>query len=215
MKYNKFIYLYPPRPENAICPEELDSWDNSSMIGQIKTNGSNTLIFTNGSDVKIMGRHKQILSNIQISQREIIESLYNPLNLNGKWLVLNAECLNKNKLAEDNSSFNQKLILFDILVYNSDYLVGRTFKERINLLDNLYGRVDSEKEYLYKISKNIYRVKSYESGFSNLFNKFTPVDLVEGVVLKRANAKLEVAASKTNNSRSQVKCRKSSRNYKY
>jgi hypothetical protein len=215
MKYNSLRYIYPCRPANAISPEELNFWDNQSMTAQLKVNGSNTLIFTNGEIVRVMGRHNQLLSNFQVSREEIIDSLYRPLNLNGNWLVLNGETLNKSKLDERGITFNQKLILFDILVFDSDYLVGKTFQERIYLLDSMYGNNISDKEYLHGISDNIYRVKSHDKDFKNLFDTYTKIDLIEGLVLKRKNSKLELATSEKNNWRSQIKCRKPEKNYKY
>jgi len=215
MKYNSLRYIYPCRPANAISPEELNFWDNQSMTAQLKINGSNTLIFTNGEIVRVMGRHNQLLSNFQVSREEIIDSLYRPLNLNGNWLVLNGETLNKSKLDERGITFNQKLILFDILVFDSNYLVGETFQERIELLDSLYGQRNSIKEYFYGISENIFRVKSHDSGFKELFDTYTKIDLIEGLVLKRKNSKLEIATSEKNNWRSQIKCRKPEKNYKY
>lgn len=215
MKYKSLRYIYPCRPSNSIPDTELDFWDNQSMIGQLKINGTNTLLFTNGEKVKIMGRHGQVLTNFHISIDEIINSLYKPLNLNGQWLVLNGETLNKSKKDENELTFNQKFVLFDILVYDSEYLVGKTFQERIYLLDDIYGKRNSDKEYLYGISENIYRVKSYDSGFRDLYQKYTKIDLIEGLVLKRKLSKLELATGEKNNWRSQLKCRKSTLNYKY
>jgi len=215
MKYNTLRYIYPCRPANAISPEDLNMWDDQSMVAQLKTNGSNTLIFTNGENLRVMGRHNQFLTNFQISKDEIIENLYKPLNLKGNWLVLNGETLNKSKLDERGVTFNQKIILFDILVFDSDYLVGKTFQERIHLLDSIYGQKSSSKEYLHGISENIFRVKSHDSGFKNLFDNYTKIDLVEGLVLKRKNSKLELATGEKNNWRSQIKCRKPEKNYKY
>jgi len=215
MRYNEFTYIYPCRPANAIKPETLDLWDNSTMAAQLKINGSNTLVFTNGESIRVMGRHNQMLTNFQISKDEIIENLYKPLNLSGNWIVLNGETLNKSKLDESGQTFNQKLILFDILVFDSNYLVGRTFKERIDILDDIYGKKESDKEYLHGISNNIYRVKSYDSGFKELFDNYTKINLIEGLVLKRKNSKLEVATGEKNNWRSQLKCRKPEKNYRY
>lgn len=216
MKYNSFRYIYPCRPANAISSEELNFWDSDhSMVAQLKTNGSNTLFFTNGEKVRVMGRHGQLLSNFQISNEEIIENLYKPLGLNGSWLVLNGETLNKSKRDEKEIIFNQKFILFDILVFDSDYLIGKTFQERVCLLDSLYGQKDSNKDYLHGISENIYRVKSYDSNFKYLFDKYSKIDLVEGLVLKRKNARLEMGNVEKNNWRSQIKCRKTTLNYKY
>ena len=211
MKYLNYRYIYPPRPHNPITPDELNSYDDGSMVSQIKSNGSNTTIYSNGSSYFIMNRHGQRLTNFRLTNDEI-KSIYRG---NGNWISINCEYLNKNKLDETGSPFNHKLIIFDILVYDGEYLVGKTFEERIQLLDTLYGQVDSDKEYLFKVAENVYRVKSYNSGFKMLFDRYTPVDLVEGLVLKRKNSKLEISSGPENNWRSQIKCRKATRNYKY
>ena len=130
-------------------------------------------------------------------------------------MVLNGEYLNKAKQDENGIIFNHKLVIFDILTFKSDYLVGKTFEERIQLLDELYGTNDSEKSYLYSVSKNVYRVKSYTNGFKNLFDTLTKIDLVEGLVLKRKNARLEIGNTENNNTKSQLKARKATKNYKY
>jgi len=210
-KYNNFKYIYPPRPKNAIPPEDLDFWDNGSLIAQPKLNGSNCVIFTDGDDFFVMNRHKQRLTNFKIDNSEL-SKIYRG---NGEWMIINGEYMNKSKNDENGDVFNHKLVIFDILAYNGEYLVGSTFSERVNLLNDIYGEVDSEKNYLYSISDNIYRVKSYSNKFNELFNNFIEVDMLEGLVMKRANAKLEIGTSELNNVKSQLKCRKPTKNYKY
>jgi len=205
-KYITYRYIYPPRPKNAISPDDLNFWDNRTLICQPKLNGSNCLIFTNGVKVIVMNRHNQRLTNFQLSDDEV-KNLYRG---DGGWLILNGEYLNKSKMDETGQPFNHKFVIFDILCFNGDYLVGKTFEERINLLDTLYDNVESEKDYLYNIS-----TKSYRNGFKDFFDKYTPIDMIEGVVLKRANARLEVGASEQNNVKSQLKSRKATKNYKY
>jgi hypothetical protein len=211
MKYLNYRFIYPTRPKNAISPNDLDMFDNNTMICQPKLNGSNASIYTNGKKIIVMNRHGQRLTNVRVSDSEIL-SLYRG---NGGWMILNCEYLNKSKSDETGQPFNHKFVIFDILCYDGDYLIGKTFEERVNLLDTLYDQIDSEKDYLYSISTNVYRVKSYRDGFKQFFNKYTPIDMIEGVVMKRCNAKLEVGSSELNNSKSQIKCRKSTKNYKY
>jgi hypothetical protein len=211
MKYLNYRYIFPPRPKNAVSPEDLDFWDNGSLICQPKLNGSNASIYTNGKKIIVMNRHGQRLTNVRVSDSEIL-SLYRG---NGGWMILNCEYLNKSKSDEKGQVFNHKFVIFDILCYDSDYLIGKTFEERVNLLDTLYDCIDSEKDYLYSISTNVYRVKSYRVGFKEFFDKYTPIDVIEGVVLKRANARLELGATEQNNIKSQLKSRKATRNYKY
>mgnify|MGYP003704277971 CR=1 FL=1 len=209
-KYLNYRYIFPPRPKNAIPDSELEFWDNGSLVAQPKLNGSNCVIFTNGEKFIAMNRHNQRLTNFNLTDNEL-KDIYRGQG----WMVLNGEYMNKSKSDENGQVFNHKFVIFDILAVDGEYLVGKTFEERIKLLDNLYGQVDSEKEYLHSISTNVYRVKSYRDGFKAFFDKYTPIDLIEGVVLKRANARLEVGASELNNHKSQIKCRKSTLNYKY
>ncbi len=212
MKYENYRYIYPPRPKNAIPDSDLNFWDNNSLLVQPKLNGSNTTIYTNGQQVIVMNRHNSRLTNFQISLDEI-KSLFR--GNSGEWIVINGEYLNKSKQDERGVTFNHKLVIFDILVFKSNYLVGQTFEQRVKLLDELYGQNDSEKSYLYSISNNVYRVKSYESGFKSIFDELTKIDLIEGLVMKRKNAKLEIGNTENNNTKSQLKARKPTKNYKF
>ena len=209
-KYLSYRYIFPPRPKNAIPDTELEFWDNGSLIAQPKLNGSNCVIFTNGEKTIVMNRHNQRLTNFNISDNEI-KDIYRGEG----WMILNGEYMNKSKSDENNQVFNHKFVIFDILSYNGEYLVGKTFEERIKLLDKLYGQVDSEKEYLFKVTENVYRVKSYVGEFKSLYDKLTPIDMIEGLVMKRKNARLELGTSENNNTKSQLKCRKATKNYKY
>ena len=209
-KYLNYRYIFPPRPKNAIPDTELNFWDNGSLIAQPKLNGSNCVIFTNGIKTVVMNRHNQRLTNFNISDNEI-KDIYRGEG----WMILNGEYMNKSKSDENNQVFNHKLVIFDILGFNGEYLVGKTFEERVNLLDEIYGQVDSDKEYLFKVTENVYRVKSYTIDFKNIFDKLTPIDMIEGLVMKRKNARLELGTSENNNTKSQLKCRKATKNYKY
>lgn len=209
-KYLNYRYIFPPRPKNAIPDTELNFWDNGSLIAQPKLNGSNCVIFTNGIKTVVMNRHNQRLTNFNISDNEI-KDIYRGEG----WMILNGEYMNKSKSDENNQVFNHKLVIFDILGFNGEYLVGKTFEERILLLDEIYGQVDSDKEYLFKVTENVYRVKSYTIDFKNIFDKLTPIDMIEGLVMKRKNARLELGTSENNNTKSQLKCRKATKNYKY
>jgi hypothetical protein len=209
-KYLNYRYIFPPRPKNAIPDTELSFWDNGSLIAQPKLNGSNCVIFTNGEKTIVMNRHNQRLTNFNISDNEI-KDIYRGEG----WMILNGEYMNKSKSDENSQVFNHKFVIFDILGFNGEYLVGKTFEERVILLDEIYGQVDSDKEYLFKVTENVYRVKSYTVDFKNIFDKLTPIDMLEGLVMKRKNARLELGTSENNNTRSQLKCRKATKNYKY
>lgn len=210
-RYERYRYIYPPRPKNAVPPTDLEFWDSGSLLAQPKFNGSNCVVFTNGVDSMIMNRHNQRLTNFQLTPDEI-KDIYRG---DGDWMVINGEYMNKNKKDETNKAFNHKLVIFDILTFSGEYLVGQTFSQRVELLDDIYGKVECEKDYVYKISENVYRVKSYDNGFLDLFNTLTPIDMIEGLVMKRKNAKLEIGVNELNNVKSQIKCRKVTKLYRF
>ena len=207
MKYLNYQYIYPPRPKNAVSPCDLDMFDNNSMIAQCKLNGSNATIYTNGQKIIVMNRHGQRLTNVKVPDSEIL-SLFR-----GKgWMVLNCEYLNKSKYDEKGETFNHKFCIFDILVYDGNYLIGKTFQERINLLDGFYGKSDN---YLTQVSENIFKIETFYTSFQEKWEELTKIDMVEGLVLKRKSAKLEVGSTENNNTKSQIKVRKATKNYKY
>lgn len=213
MKYSSYRYLYGPRPENAIPRKDLDFWDNGTLVGQPKMNGTNCLIFTNGIKSHVMNRHHNILTNFKLTQEEIFDTLFR--GNHGNWLAINGEYMNKSKMDEKGMVFNHKFVIFDMLVVDGEYMVGKTNTQRIELLDDMYGTKDCEKDYLYKISDNIYRVKSYGDEFLELYDRWTKIDMIEGLVMKRKEARLEIGTSSKNNHKSQLKCRKETKNYKF
>lgn len=213
MRYDSYHYIYPPRPKNCAPIPDISKYDNRLMIGQPKFNGSNCTIYTNGVEWKIHNRHNDRLTNFNLTPLEMSNNLFKCER--GKWMVINGEYLNKNKNDETGNPFNHKLIIFDILVFDGDHLLNRTFRERVDLLDTLYGTEQSEKDYLFKISDNIYRTKTYETGFVDLYANLSKIDLIEGLVLKRAAARLELGTTEDNNSKSQIKFRKPTKNYQF
>lgn len=207
IKYESFQYIYPPRPKNPIPPSDLKIWDNGMMIAQPKVNGTNCTIYLNGKEIYVFNRHGQRLSNFHISKDEIM-SLYRGTG----WMVLNGEYTNKGKLIDTGVSFSDKFCLFDILVQNSNYLIGTTFEHRINLMGEFYG---DPRNTLHQISENVFLVKSFYSNFVKIYDDLTKIDLMEGLVLKRRSSKLEIGSSENNNSKSQIKVRKPTKNYKF
>ena len=51
--------------------------------------------------------------------------------------------------------------------------------------------------------------------FISKLDDLTKIDMVEGLVLKRKSAKLEIGNTENNNTKSQLKARKATKNYKY
>jgi hypothetical protein len=207
-KFNKYKYIYPPRPELKTHRDRLEFYDNDKFIAQPKLNGSCCEIYTGGGNIIQNGRHRNTLTVYRLSNDEIQQVIGN------SWNVVVGEYMNKSKKDENNNIFNHKLVLFDQVVINGDYLLGSTFEERLELMNKLYNPID-ENEYLYKLSENIYMVKSFLTNFANIWDDVTKIDMMEGLVLKKKDGKLERGIREKNNVKWMIKIRKTTSNYNF
>ena len=188
----------------------LQDLDNKGVfLAQPKLNGSCMELYMNGEEVIVMNRHKKVM-NHKLDVEEL-KSLYRG---SGEWMVLIGELMNKNKKDELGKHWNHKFVIFDILVFDGDYMIGSTFEERAILLEKLYPK-EEIKLFLSKVTENCYRVISLIGNFKNIYDKIIPYDMYEGLVLKRKDGKLENGASAKNNTRTQLKCRKPTKNYSF
>jgi ATP-dependent DNA ligase len=214
-EYNSFRYIYPPRAECAIDPSTLDDIADD-WIAQPKYNGSCAVLFIDGQkEYKIYNRHGEPLK----LQRPID---YLRLNDSQAYMVLCGEYLNKNKQGEDGKTFNHKFIIWDILVWKGTYLIGRTLEQRLTILHLLFGthrscvNLDGLSIYNHLFTTSVpdvYMAPSYQNGFKSLYKEIIQTDLYEGLVIKKASAKLEAGFRENNNASWQVKARKGTKNY--
>jgi hypothetical protein len=209
-KYPEFKYQFPPRPENKIRPTTVAQYENGQYIAQPKLNGSCGEIYLREKEIKLFDRHaKEGIHLFCLADREV-RQLYT-----GKgWMMVSGEYMNKNQKDENHKPWNHKFVIWDLIIYNGQHLVKETFENRIQLMDDIFGMVDYN-SYLYKITENIYRVKTFTKNFHKLYEAWSPIDMVEGLVLKRKNAKLERGSHQKNNVLSQVKVRKPTKNYEF
>jgi hypothetical protein len=216
--YLNFNYIYPPRPEYKIQPKELDTFDTGEYVVQPKYNGTCCIVFTNGTDVYVYNRHKNPMSwySPDIDFKGLAHS--------NQWYVYTGEYLNKGKLGENGTKEKDKFIIWDILVWADQYLIGDDLLTRINLLEITYpcqrGKIGENGlemyEHLCHTNLNgIYKAPTYMNGFSNLFEDISKTDLYEGLVIKKIDSKLSYGFQELNNHDWQIKCRKPTKVYHF
>ncbi len=216
--YDKFQYIYPPRPEFKIPPGELDKYDAGEYLAQPKYNGSCCLTFTNGSDLHIYNRHKQLLSNPSPDIN------FRGLALTKKWFVYAGEYLNKGKIGENGEKEKDKFVIWDVLVWDGAYQVGETLTDRLKMLEHIYpcqrARIKDNKLEMYKHLcctkyNGVYKAPTYKGNFTELYNDLVKTDLYEGLVLKKVNSTLSYGFQPMNNTDWQVKARKETKLYHF
>lgn len=217
MKYDQFKYLYPPRPEYKTPPSSLETYDTGEYIAQPKYNGSACLVFTNGDELHIYNRHKRPLAKYSpfIHFRELAKTK--------NWYVYAGEYLNKAKKGEMGDIERDKFVIWDLLVWDGEYLIGKTMEERLMILENIYPcqrAIVSDKLEMYDHlccteHAGIYKAPTYGGGFDILYEELYETELYEGLVLKKKNSKLTYGFQEKNNSDWQIKCRKETKLYNF
>ena len=209
--YRQNTYIFPPRPENKISPASLVKYQTKDFLYEPKMDGSNCEIYMTPKTFDPKNRHDGPLTTFKLKEKEVLDLFRGSDNM-----VLNGEYMNKNKKSRLGKDFNHKFVIFDILVYNNEHLVGTSFEERYKLLLNLYDVTDYD-EYLYQISDNVFLVKKFENcDLLSLYNDATKIEMIEGIVIKQKSAKLENGIGKQKNtSKCQIKCRRETKNYSF
>lgn len=216
--YLNFNYIYPPRPEYKISPQELIKFDNGKYVAQPKYNGTCCIVFTNGKETHIYNRHKQPLSSY------CKDITFDKLAKSNDWYVYTGEYLNKGKLGENGDKEKDKFIIWDVLVWEGNYLIGETLLDRIALLEHIYpcNRAILKPEGLEIYEhlcctefNGIYKAPTYMNNFEKLYEDIVKVDLYEGLVLKKTETKLSFGFQEINNHDWQIKCRKPTKIYQF
>lgn len=217
MYYNSFKYLYPPRPEFKTCPKELDKYDNGEYYAQPKYNGTCCIVFTNGDELRVYNRHKREMKySHAINFRKLAKS--------PSWYVYAGEYLNKGKAGETGKKERDKFVIWDVLVWDGNYLTGTSLHERLDLLENIYpcsramirGKEMEIYEHLCCTEiDGIYKAPTYTVYFEPLYRDIAKTDLYEGLVIKKIDSKLQPGFHELNNTDWQIKCRKETKIYNF
>jgi hypothetical protein len=210
MRYDDFAYLWPPRPESAIAPRVLGSFEHRRWIAQIKYNGTANVIFVApDKTVTAMSRHNE--QHRQWSPTQEVMADFARLPGRG-WYVFVAELLH-NKVAD--AGLKNINYTHDVLVADGEYLVGHTQEDRQGILQDLLLAVDARSTpHHYEVSPNLWLPVEYESGFDTLFEGLTRPEH-EGLVLKDPRQKLSLCLRQKSNIAGLIKCRRTHKNYSF
>lgn len=197
IKYNDFIFLYPPRPENIIMPGVLGVFEKKRYIAQIKKNGTGSILAVSPDKQFFhMTRH-----GVPHRQWNTPDEIMDPFYLLPKrWYYFCFELLHSKTKHIKNTMY-----IHDLLVANSNYLVGFKYIDRYNLLHNLF-RIGGSCPQYDMVTDNVLIANNYNIGFEKVFEDLEN-DEDEGLVLKDPQEDLRLCTKEASNSSWQVKCR--------
>ncbi len=179
----QYDFKYPPLPSRKIPIEleDLKKLDINQYIAQPEMNGKcAVIVFHYAYGYSILDRHGNIMRNVN-------NASYSNLFVGKYQMILVGAMMNK-------GTEMKGFVIWDILEYNGEKLLDKTVKERVLLLDSLYGKKRCSKvPFLTEVTEGVRRVKSYQDGFSYLYDDIASWDSeekapVHGIVLKEAEA---------------------------
>lgn len=209
MLYDDWKFLYPPRPESAIHPKLLTYYEGRGWLAQCKKNGTNTLLGI-APDGTVYTRTRHDTEHKAWTLTPHIEKFLQGLLPRGQWYVLCAELLHsKTKTIKDT------IFIHDVLVWESQFLVGSTFAERQLLLKPWQTNVEGWSHFVLDSENKVWLAKTFDKNFTALFEAIRDPSTDEGLVLKDPTGKLKMCLSETDNASWSVKCRYPTKTYNY
>lgn len=204
MKYNQFIPILPPRPTTSIPASNLGYYEKKKQIAQIKMNGTNNVIYVAPDRSLIaLNRHKEKHKAWRFTKQSGKVFVGIPGN---KWFVFNSELMHSKTPNMKDTNF-----IFDVFVFNGQYLLGETYRTRYNMLfDLLSDQITGEEFGYWQLGNNALLAKNITNGFGKVFDRLDRPEF-EGLIIKDPEGVLTI------NSASDwlIRCRKRHANYPY
>lgn len=225
MAFNKYTYLWPPRPSEAISTTMLNFYEKRNWIGQYKKNGTCTVLYVT-PEKEIIAKTRHNDDHKLWKPTDQSTGIFKSLPGDG-WYVFVVEVLHSKV-----RNIKDTVYIFDILVNNGVDLVGTTFAERQDMLTKMFNvqeEADTDDNIVqlfapqshYVLTPNTWLAKSFKSDFKKMMRIISndaPEEGApenEGIVLKNPTAQLEPESRATSNSGWQVKCRIPHKNYSF
>ncbi len=199
MNYNQYHFIKPCRAEQCIPPNMLQLYEKKYWLAQYKMNGTNSLIFV--SDVDQNGERKIISRTRHDTPHKLWQfsdasmAAFEEMPTNG-WYVFNAELLHSKTPHIKDTNF-----IHDILVYDSNYLVGSTYHYRYDLLHRIFKPLHTTWDGHWCVDSNTWIAQNFFRDFEDMFHnnlfppRFNENDGKEGLILKNPSAILDVKSS--------------------
>lgn len=193
-----FTYFYPEKP--FLISKEQDLFSKISQSGQYvaerKYNGCRLLLhYINGS-FQFWNRHGEKF-NFK-PEGLLLEKL--------KALPLQGYCLFDGELRNNKTKgIQQKIMLFDVFIWNSEFLLNKPFSERRKMIESLVP-IDGDP---------LGTPFQFKSNFSEVFEEVIKDSEIEGLVMKRLNGIFKISRKSGIDSAWMYKVRRASKNYRH
>jgi hypothetical protein len=224
-------YIFPPRSQDAVPRDTTDFIGEMGWLAQLKYNDTRCIIkyCTNGT-VELWNRHAEKFRSY--TPPETLTEQLQELRKTLGFSPTKVSMLDGGLLDQKHVLISDTIAIWDILVRDSEHLIGTTYGERYNfLLGKTNGSWSHEVptlgqvEFGLELTNDLFIPQSYSSkDWDNLWNLVervnapyttsTPTDpdykispVLEGLFYKDATGKLEMGYKAKNNDNWQIRSR--------
>lgn len=195
-------YIYPPKPILISIDQPLfkELEADPDVIGELKYNGTRLAlpVYNAGERFEFWNRDGGRLT--YTPSEKVVDSLRQI-----KWV---GDCWVDGELLHFKSRQTKNMIaLWDIFVWDGEFLGSKTTKERRELLESIMPAFEK--------FENVFISPIWKSGFKEVFDEYTKIEWVEGLVMKKLSAKLIVGRTSCPDVPYMWKVRKPTKNYRF
>lgn len=198
-------YVYPPRPKGKMHPRDLEREERRRVwLAQYKFKGSRTLVHLEANgQVQFYNRHGEIHKRFKPSQELVQE--FRSLNLQPNVdYVLDGELLD-----HFTKHIKGTIVLFDVL-WAGRYLLGCEQQKRLQILREICGSpsILEPEGRAFEVSPHIWMAETFDRDFANRFSWAAARPELEGLVLRKRDAKLDNMGHAEYETAHQLRCRR-------
>lgn len=196
MKLSKFCYFYPEKPKLIHIDQPLlDALsDKKEWVAEKKYNGSRLQLHSMNGKLEFWNRHGEKMSY------DPTQEIVTGLNKLPGYCLLDGE-LRHNKVV----GVRDKIMFYDVFIWNNVLLAGPPFWYRRNLLKKLFKCDDEPLGVAHQFHEN----------FRGVFDAVTLEDEIEGLVIKNTRGGLNLGRTGNQQSNWMYKVRKPSNSYRF
>lgn len=199
--------LYPPRPGHTLPPSDLGAWEGRyPWVGELKFNGTRIVVYREGSEVRLATRHLTAPAQYTMSAETRADLLALPEG------IYDGELLHSKT-----TGIKDRVVLWDLL---GPSWIGVTYSLRRAALQALFGNptgfeTQTGRQIALRVTDHLWTPYLYTRGLVNVFESFTDLAEIEGLVLKNMEAPLARPLAVDNNGDWQIRFRKPSKIYTF
>ena len=213
MKLKRQTYFYPEKP--VLILKEANAMDDMSndpyYVAELKYNGSRCQLHFFNGNAEFWDRHGKKLdydSNPLYSEgrKAIVDDLKKLVGNKGYFLF---DC----ELRHNKAGVQNKIVIYDIHVYDGELLIEKKFVERRALLMTIFRLANHDNG-----KSPVSLITQYYDGFRKLFDECKNTDNpdeIEGIVIKDLRGNLQLGRTSSSNSLWMFKVRHATGRHRY